>query len=188
MENANDFIALEGAATRQCLAILHLPPTPSHQSLALEHEKNRMPSFPPPAGAGARKSTHTLSQPPLAGAGARKSLHTLSPTTSWRFFFTLKPVAFGSQVMCCKASPCSALNKKLVNNLLITTRHFLDLIIFPFFMFVKWKIKEMNNASSGGRLTRGSLRRSPRAMLTAQRAGTKDCGREKTYPATSRAS
>lgn len=50
MENANDFIALEGAATRQCLAILHLPPAPSHRSLALEHEKNRMPSFPPLAG------------------------------------------------------------------------------------------------------------------------------------------
>lgn len=128
------------------------------------------------------------SQPPLAGAGARKSLHTLFPTTRWRFFFTLMPVAFVSQVMCCKASPCNPLNKKLVNNLLITTRHFLDLIIFPFFIFVKWKIKEMNNASSGGRLTRGSLRRSPRAMLAAQRAGTKDCGREKTYPATSRAS
>ena len=61
-------------------------------------------------------------QPPIAGAGARKSLHTLSPTTRWRFFFTLMPVAFGSQVMCCKASPCNALNKKLVNNLLITTR------------------------------------------------------------------
>lgn len=66
MENANDFIALEGAATRQCLAILNQPPVPNHHSLALEHEKactpsfyhslalehekNRMPSFPPPAG------------------------------------------------------------------------------------------------------------------------------------------
>ncbi len=44
MENANDFIALEGAATRQCLAILHLPLAPSHQSLALEHKKARTPS------------------------------------------------------------------------------------------------------------------------------------------------
>lgn len=44
MENANDFIALEGAATRQCLAILHLPPVPSHHSLALEHKKARTPS------------------------------------------------------------------------------------------------------------------------------------------------
>ena len=43
MENANDFIALEGAATRQCLAILHLPPVPIHHSLALEHEKTRTP-------------------------------------------------------------------------------------------------------------------------------------------------
>ena len=50
MENANDFIVLEGAATRQCLAILNQPPVPNHHSLALEHEKNRMPSFPPPAG------------------------------------------------------------------------------------------------------------------------------------------
>lgn len=45
MENANDFIALEGAATRQCLAILHLPPVPIHHSLALEHEKACTPSF-----------------------------------------------------------------------------------------------------------------------------------------------
>ena len=45
MENANDFIALEGAATRQCLAILHLPPVPIHHSLALEHEKTRTPSL-----------------------------------------------------------------------------------------------------------------------------------------------
>ena len=34
MENANDFIALEGAATRQCLAILHQPPVPNHHPLA----------------------------------------------------------------------------------------------------------------------------------------------------------
>lgn len=62
MENANDFIALEGAATRQCLAILNQIPVPNHHSLALEHKKparplptttrwrwstkkNRMPSF-----------------------------------------------------------------------------------------------------------------------------------------------
>lgn len=169
MENANDFIALEGAATRQCLAILNQPPVPNHHSLALEHEKACTPSFYHSLALEHEKKPHALLLPPLAGV----------------FFFTLMPVAFVSQVMCCKASPCNPLNKKLVNNLLITTRHFLDLIIFPFFIFVKWKIKEMNNASSGGRLTRGSLRRSPRAMLTAQRAGTKDCGREKTYPATS---
>jgi|GEM_PF-5608823 len=172
MENANDFIVLEGATTRQCLAILNQPPVPNHHPLALEHEKK----------------PHALSPTTRWRWSTKKTACPPSPTTSWRFFFTLMPVAFGSQVMCCKASPCNALNKKLVNNLLITTRHFLDLIIFPFFIFVKWKIKEMNNASSGGRLTRGSLRRSPRAMLAAQRAGTKDCGREKTHPATSRAS
>lgn len=162
MENANDFIALEGAATRQCLAILHLPPVPSHHPLALEHKKARTPSLPPPAGSGARKSPHaSFSHRSLALEHEKNRMPSFPPPAGV-FFFTLMPVAFGSQVMCCKASPCSALNKKLVNNLLITTRHFLDLIIFPFFIFVKWKIKEMNNASSGGRLTRGSLRRSPR--------------------------
>ncbi len=63
MENANDFIALEGAATRQCLAILNQPPVPNHHSLALEHEKACTPSFPPPTGTGARKKPHTFQLP-----------------------------------------------------------------------------------------------------------------------------
>ena len=67
MENANDFIVLEGAATRQCLAILNQPPVPNHQSLALEHEKACTPSFPPPTGTGARKArTPFPSHHPLA--------------------------------------------------------------------------------------------------------------------------
>ena len=73
MENANDFIALEGAATRQCLAIPHLPPAPSHHSLALEHKKARTPSPSHHSLALEHKKTRTPSLPPIAGTGAQKA-------------------------------------------------------------------------------------------------------------------
>ncbi|MDY6412107.1 MAG: hypothetical protein SPL28_03810 [Bacteroidales bacterium] len=66
MENANDFIALEGAATRQCLAILNQSPVP-HHSLALEHEKNRTPPSPTTRWRwSTKKPAHPLSHHPLA--------------------------------------------------------------------------------------------------------------------------
>lgn len=122
MENANDFMALEGAATRQCLAILNQPPAPSHQSLALEHKKARTPPSPTARWRwSTKKHAHPIPATTRWRWSTKKPAHPLSHHP-WRFFFTLMPVAFVSQVMCCKASPCNALNKKLVNNLLITTR------------------------------------------------------------------
>lgn len=72
MENANDFIALEGAATRQCLAILNQPPVPNHHSLALEHEKACTPPSPTARWHWSTKKTACpLSHHPLAFFSSR---------------------------------------------------------------------------------------------------------------------